>query len=79
MQLPQGACLASEGAPDRASGYVPQNVYFELIDAALPEQAKQAGDPDGPARAWVERFVELGEKLGIDVAEVKKKLTSPAS
>lgn len=41
----------------------PQNVYFELRQSAQPVLVKQAEAGDEPARAWLERFVALGEKL----------------
>ncbi|MGA2244553.1 MAG: DUF3536 domain-containing protein [Verrucomicrobiota bacterium] len=39
----------------------PQNIYFQLSNAVLPEM-KNRGDEK--SKAWVEKFLGLGEKLG---------------
>jgi (1->4)-alpha-D-glucan 1-alpha-D-glucosylmutase len=53
----------------------PQNVYFELVQSVFDTQAQQSADGSEAARVWVEQFIELGEKLGVDVDGLKKKLT----
>ena len=42
-----------------------QNVYFALLGSAAPEvrARAQAGDP--AAKIWLQRFVELGDRLGV--------------
>jgi alpha-amylase/alpha-mannosidase (GH57 family) len=44
-----------------------QNIYYEMLKSAYPEQRQQAGLGQEEARAWVEHFVALGEKLSVRV------------
>ncbi|MDD4238785.1 MAG: DUF3536 domain-containing protein [Desulfotomaculaceae bacterium] len=42
-----------------------QNIYYELLQTVYPEYKKKAARGDDEARAWVERFNGLGDKLRI--------------
>ncbi|MGE3805457.1 MAG: malto-oligosyltrehalose synthase, partial [Gemmataceae bacterium] len=52
----------------------PQNAYCALLETGYPEFLERALLGEEEAQAWLERFQALGEKLGIQVGEVKKKL-----
>src|SRR5207302_1350224 len=52
----------------------PQNVYFELMQAAFPALAQQAAEGNDEAELWVAHFLELGEKLGIEVKGARERL-----
>lgn len=40
-----------------------QNVYFSLLETVYKEYLGRAGQGDGEARDWVEKFTSLGDKL----------------
>jgi alpha-amylase/alpha-mannosidase (GH57 family) len=44
-----------------------QNIYYEMLKSAYPEQRRQSDLGQEEARAWVEHFVALGEKLSVRV------------
>ncbi len=50
-----------------------QNVYFEMTATVFPRFAERnrLGDPE--AREWLDRFLRLGELLGVEVEGLKKK------
>jgi hypothetical protein len=50
--------------PFEVNLWKPQNVYFQLSNTVLPEM-KQRGDEK--SKAWAEKFLLLGEKLGFHV------------
>ncbi len=50
-----------------------QNVYWDLKSNLFAEFLAKAEGGDEPARAWLDKFVPLGEKLGVQVGELKKK------
>ena len=52
--------------PFEVNLWKPQNVYFQLSNTVLPE-IKQRGDEN--SRAWAEKFLRLGEKLGFHVQD----------
>jgi (1->4)-alpha-D-glucan 1-alpha-D-glucosylmutase len=73
VTLNDGVDLA-RSLPFEPSLWKVQNVYFELMRGTFPAQAELAQDGDEAARQWVERFLLLGEKLGVQTEELKKKL-----
>lgn len=52
----------------------PQNIYFVVTQGTLPKFQDAAIQGDETAQAWVEQFLDLGNKLGIQVGELKKKV-----
>lgn len=52
-----------------------QNAYYEMTQTIQPEFEKQAQVGDETAREWLERFLALGQKVGIQIGELKKKVT----
>jgi alpha-amylase/alpha-mannosidase (GH57 family) len=44
-----------------------QNIYYDLLNSAYPRQRRQAEQGQEEARAWVEHFVALGDKLSVRV------------
>jgi hypothetical protein len=50
-----------------------QNVYVELAHTAFPRAAEQAQLGDPAAREWLDRFVALGDRLGVQTDALKKK------
>ncbi len=51
----------------------PQNTYFEMLQGVYREYEARAVK-DEQAREWLERFLSLGERLGVRVDEFRKKL-----
>jgi hypothetical protein len=60
-------------APFKANLWKPQNTCYGLIEAALPAMRRCAGEGNEQARAWVEKFMQLGEKLGFAMATTQSK------
>jgi alpha-amylase/alpha-mannosidase (GH57 family) len=46
----------------------PQNAYYDMLKAVLPEMQQLAGDGDADAAIWTEKFLRLGELLGFHVS-----------
>ncbi len=72
LNLVQAVDLA-RALPFEPSLWKVQNVYVELTESAFPAQAEFSAEGDPAARQWVERFLELGEKLRIRTEGLKKK------
>jgi alpha-amylase/alpha-mannosidase (GH57 family) len=73
--LSQAVDLARE-MPFQPDLWTPQNVFVDLADATFATQARAAADGVAAAGQWVEMFLALGLKLGIDVEPLKKKSAS---
>ncbi len=78
-----GPMLALEQSVDLASSlpfevdlWQPQNIYCRLLENIYPELVAKAQAEDEAARSWIEHFISLGEKLGIQVADLKKKIAN---
>lgn len=52
----------------------PQNAYFEMLHSVYPEYEARSRQGDQAARDWLERFLSLGERLGVRVVEHRKRL-----
>ena len=50
--------------PFEVNLWKPQNTYHQMLTEVLPDMHVRAGDGDQTAKAWVEKFNELGSKLG---------------
>jgi hypothetical protein len=61
------ACALVREFPEEPNLRRPQNVYWEMLHAELPERRSRAEAGDEAARGWVERFVDLGRSLKIKV------------
>jgi len=48
--------------------WMPQNIWWSVRRGVLEKRRKLAEEGDDQARAWVERFMKLGEKLQMAVA-----------
>jgi hypothetical protein len=44
-----------------------QNIFYEMLNSVYPEQRRQSEQGQEKARAWVEHFLALGEKLSVRV------------
>jgi alpha-amylase/alpha-mannosidase (GH57 family) len=66
QQLEAGVTLATE-LPFAVHPWKVQNIYYEMLNSAYPQQRRQAEQGQEEARAWVEHFVALGEKLSVRV------------
>jgi (1->4)-alpha-D-glucan 1-alpha-D-glucosylmutase len=51
-----------------------QNVFMGLLASACPGFLERAAEGDDQARAWLDHFVTLGEKLGVELAELRGKV-----
>jgi (1->4)-alpha-D-glucan 1-alpha-D-glucosylmutase len=60
-----GAALAGPGGAESAGRA--RELYCELAQAACTELRKRAAEGDEEARRWLERFLALGEQLGVRV------------
>jgi (1->4)-alpha-D-glucan 1-alpha-D-glucosylmutase len=49
-----------------------QNVYFEIMSTGCRDVRARAENGDEEAQSWLGHFIALGEKLGIDVEDLKK-------
>jgi (1->4)-alpha-D-glucan 1-alpha-D-glucosylmutase len=49
-----------------------QNIYFELMETTRPRFQARAILGEPAAQAWLDQFVVLGDKMGVQVAEIKK-------
>lgn len=52
-----------------------QNVYMELTHDASAQFLDRGAEGDDQARAWLGQFVTLGERLGVQVADLRAKVT----
>jgi (1->4)-alpha-D-glucan 1-alpha-D-glucosylmutase len=57
--------------PFKPNLWNPQNVVFEMLDGEASMQLLKAAQCD-EARLWVDRFLQLGRLLGVDVDEQQK-------
>jgi (1->4)-alpha-D-glucan 1-alpha-D-glucosylmutase len=51
-----------------------QNAYVGLRDSACPQFLERAAQGDDQARAWLAHFVSLGERLNVQVAELRQQV-----
>ncbi|HYT87927.1 MAG TPA: malto-oligosyltrehalose synthase, partial [Gemmataceae bacterium] len=65
----------AQGPPFEVDLWHAQNVYVELLRTACPEFLERAAEGDDTARAWLNHFAALGERLGVQVAELKRTVT----
>ena len=73
--LSEGLDLGRE-LPFEPNVWEPQNVFFDLMVKAFPEKLAAALGGDDAARRWTAAFVVLGEKLSIDVGEMRQQLAA---
>ncbi len=52
----------------------PQNAYVGVMQAACPGFLARAAEGDDQARTWLTHFIALGEKLGVQVAELRQQV-----
>jgi (1->4)-alpha-D-glucan 1-alpha-D-glucosylmutase len=64
----------SRSRPFDVGLWLVQNVYFHLMHTAFPDFLRQMEEGDGNALPWLEQFVLLGDTLGIQVTDLKKKV-----
>jgi len=57
--------------------WTPQNVWWEVRRSTIEECRKRAAEGDPGARAWVEHFLALGEKLQMRVASTAAAAEQP--
>ena len=62
-QFADAADLA-RNVPFGVNLWKPQNIYYEMLTAMLPEMQQCAARGNAQAGVWVEKFLALGEKLG---------------
>lgn len=74
MALLSAAVDLAREMPFEADLWAPQNIYFDFIGTMFPMQVTAAANGGEEAALWVETFIALGEKLGINVEELRKPL-----
>jgi (1->4)-alpha-D-glucan 1-alpha-D-glucosylmutase len=70
--LVAGIDLARE-LPFEINLWMPQNVFFDVAETTFLPRAEAAKDGDEAAGRWVDAFLTLGQKLGVNVEPLKKK------
>ena len=60
--------------PFEVDFWKPQNVYCELARSAFPESLRRLEEGDRHREPWLERFLHLGEKLGVRVVDLCQQL-----
>jgi (1->4)-alpha-D-glucan 1-alpha-D-glucosylmutase len=53
-----------------------QNVYAEALHNPCPQFLERASEGDAAAQTWLDHFATLGDKLGVQVSDLKKKLAA---
>ncbi|MGH7953328.1 MAG: DUF3536 domain-containing protein, partial [Limisphaerales bacterium] len=53
--------------PFQENLWKPQNTYYDLHATLLPEMRQRARNGDEKAKAWVEKFLALGDQLGFRI------------
>jgi hypothetical protein len=66
QQLEAGVTLGME-LPFAVNPWNVQNIFYEMLNSVYPEQRRQSEQGQEEARAWVEHFLALGEKLSVRV------------
>jgi alpha-amylase/alpha-mannosidase (GH57 family) len=72
MELIATALDVARDMPFEPNLWALQNTFFDLIGTATAEHVRLAKTPDPTMRAWVDAFLTLGDKLGIDVRDLGK-------
>jgi len=54
--------------------WVPQNTGYQLMQSVYPDFEARAFQGDEKARLWIEHFLPLAEKLGLQIDDAKKKI-----
>jgi (1->4)-alpha-D-glucan 1-alpha-D-glucosylmutase len=72
LQALLGAVEMARELPFKPNLWKPQNVVFEMLDGEARMQLHKAAHCDDEARLWVDRFLQLGRLLGVDVDEHQK-------
>jgi alpha-amylase/alpha-mannosidase (GH57 family) len=68
LQRLEVAAGLAQRVPFKADLWKVQNVYYSLLQTARPEFQAKAEQGDETARAWVDRFIALGDKLRVRVS-----------
>ncbi len=58
----------AQALPFEVNLWLPQNLYYEVMQETYPSFRQKAEVADEDARAWVDRFQSLGERLRIRVS-----------
>jgi alpha-amylase/alpha-mannosidase (GH57 family) len=67
LQQLEAAVALEKDLPFPLEFWKVQNIYYEMLKSAYPEQRRQSDLGLEEARAWVEHFVALGDKLSVRV------------
>jgi len=62
------AAELAHNIPFQINLWKPQNTYYDVMTSALPAMRKCAAEGNDQAKAWVEKFLVLGKKLGFTAA-----------
>jgi alpha-amylase/alpha-mannosidase (GH57 family) len=67
LQQLEAAVTLEKELPFAVEFWKVQNIYYEMLNSAYPEQRRLSDLGQEEARAWVEHFMALGEKLSVRV------------
>jgi alpha-amylase/alpha-mannosidase (GH57 family) len=73
LETLQGLAQFVRTLPFEVDLWQPQNTYFEMLQSVYPQHEARIAQGDAGARDWADRFLALGETLGIQVTALKKK------
>src|SRR5262249_30597174 len=69
LQTMDAAVDLARSLPFEVDLWQAQNIYAELVQARCPRIVARAVEGDDVAQAWLDQFVTLGDKLGVQVGE----------
>jgi hypothetical protein len=67
LQQLEAAVTLEKELPFPVEFWKVQNIYYEMLNSAYPEQRRQSDLGLEEARTWVEHFMALGDKLSVRV------------
>ncbi|GIW80504.1 MAG: hypothetical protein KatS3mg105_2311 [Gemmatales bacterium] len=74
LKVLDGLVGLARSLPFEVDLWQPQNAYFVMLHSVFADYQARAIAGDEDALVWMEHFLDLGDKLGIQVAHLKKKL-----
>lgn len=66
QQLEEVVALVEE-LPFEVNLWEVQNIYYDMLNSVYPQWRQRDEQLDGEAKAWVDHFVALGERLSVQV------------
>jgi hypothetical protein len=77
LQRIENVAVLAQAPPFEVNLWQPQNAYYNLLQAARVEQRRRAAEGDENAKAWLQHFDALGERLGFGPAPSAEEKPNP--